>query len=257
MFSLDSYRLPMQPIPVAAKRAIERGIILRDFPAIGDAAALLTARGTDFPDGAYRSMDGRALVLCTTELADVTPPMIDWWFGWHLPESERYQLWHPMAHRKARCEFDRRACTNDRARYIGNVSYVDELIGPALQHLAIAFRDPAEFGFPLLAPEACTAICADTSDRLLHATGGSLIHWVERSTGGSTMRSGFWLGEVRCQMPLIGSLLNPLLNLPPARRLAISNRFLVDLLRHCAEEMNHLARFLPVLHADARNAGLH
>jgi hypothetical protein len=40
------------------------------------------------------------------------------------------------------------------------------------------------------------------------------------------------------------------MNRPAARRRAIPDQVGLDLLRHCAEEMNHLARFLPALYAD-------
>ena len=41
-------------------------------------------------------------VKCTTEMLNVTPEMIRWWFVWHLPSSERYKLWHPRDHISAR-----------------------------------------------------------------------------------------------------------------------------------------------------------
>ena len=48
--------------------------------------------------GICRNSKGAALVTCITEMPQVTPKMIDWWFGWHMPETERYKLWHPRDH---------------------------------------------------------------------------------------------------------------------------------------------------------------
>ena len=62
------------------------------------------------------------------------------------------------------------------------------------------------------------------------------------------MRSRFWLGDVRVRLPLIGGPLSRLANLPPMRRRVMPDRLGLDLLVHCAEEMNHLARFLPALY---------
>ena len=70
-------------------------------------------------------------------------------------------------------------------------------------------------------------------------------------SGGRTL-GGFWLGALKHCNRAVDRLLGRLLNSPPLRRLIISDRMALDLLRHCAEEMNHLAAFLPALYADAR-----
>ena len=64
------------------------------------------------------------------------------------------------------------------------------------------------------------------------------------------MRSGFWLGEIVHDFALVDRLLRGVLNSRPMRRLLLSDRMALDLLLHCAEEMNHLARVLPQLHAE-------
>lgn len=244
---LSRYDLPMQPIPASAREALGRGITPHDFPGPDRAAAFLTTEHWRLADGAYRAADGRALALCTTAMPGVTPAMIDWWFGWHMPESARYRLWHPQAHRASRCRFDRQGAVRDRDRYIGNVSYVDELIGNSLRRLAIAFQEPARFGFESLQGPEAVAICATTADRILHSTGGCLVHYVSAVAGGAEMRSAFWLGEASCDIPLVGGWLTPLINRPMVRRQVVNDTFLLALLRHCAEEMNHLPRFLPGL----------
>ena len=70
--------------------------------------------------------------------------MWDWWFGWHGRDSSRYKLWHPDAHRFSAMAEDRSAdrSLDDRQRYVGNVSFVDEYVGGTLHQLAIRFVDP-------------------------------------------------------------------------------------------------------------------
>jgi hypothetical protein len=200
-------------------------------------------------DEVRRAGDGRMLVTCVTDMPRVTPAMIDWWFGWHLTETRRYQLWHPKAHVACSAKEDRSALLDDRARYIGNVSYVDEYIGRSLKKLTIAFYPARDFGFPEHSPEHATTICASTSDRVLKGHGGYLIHHVVKTDRGAQMRSGFWLGEISHDISLVNVLAGRWLNTPGMRRILVSDQMALDLLMHCSEEMNHLARFLPELHA--------
>jgi hypothetical protein len=176
--------------------------------------------------------------------------MIDWWFGWHMTATARYQLWHPLAHTWTQPKENREHLSNDRARYIGNVSYVNEYIGTSHKCFAIAFYSAEQFGFNNLDVMGATAICARTSDRMLRSEGGALVHLILPTATGCEMRSGFWLGDINPQWPVIGTLFKPMLNLPRIRRIAVTDRMALDLLRHCAEEMNHLARFLPTLYED-------
>jgi hypothetical protein len=250
MLDLTPYQVPLAAMPEAARRVHARGVQRRDFPGVEHAAQVLLGDLEARADGVYRASDGRAWIVCTTALPGVTPAMIDWWFGWHLPASERYRLWHPQAHVAARCKEDRAQLHDDRARYVGNVSYVDEYIGAKLQRLAIEFRPPVELGFTELDAHVATAVCARTVDRVLLSEGGSLAHVVVRTPSGSEMRSSFWLGEVRNRIPLVGSLIDTVVNRPALRARVISDRFLLDLFQHCAEEMNHLPKFLPRLHAE-------
>lgn len=141
-----------------------------------------------------------------------------------------------------------------RARYVDNVYYVDEYIGRSLARLAIEFKPAALFGFTDLDARGATAVCARTADRALHSQGGSLVHLVLPSEGGCEMRSAFWLGQVQSRLPFVGKAVSRLANRPAMRRLVFSDRFLRDLFQHCAEEMNHLSRFLPSAYADLQGS---
>lgn len=141
MLDLEPYRLPLAPMPEPARCVHERGISHQEFLPPEQAQSLLIDERDSHPDGVRRASDGKALILCTTDLPGVTPAMMDWWLGWHLPESARYRLWHPTAHLKSRVREDRSHLTDDRARYVGNTSYVDEYIGKTLERLAIEFEN--------------------------------------------------------------------------------------------------------------------
>lgn len=252
MIDLQPYRLPLAPMPAAANRVHAQGIAREEFPALEQLVSSRLDAGERYPDGVRRAPDGRALITCTTELPGVTSAMIDWWFGWHLTDSARYRLWHPVAHVRAQVKEDRSHLPDDRARYIGNVSYVDEYIGRSLHRLAIAFHEPSSFGLDGARLDALggTAVCARTSDRVLRSEGGRLVHLILPGAEGCTMYSAFLLGEIENQLPLIGPLITRLVNRAATRTRVIGDRFLLDLFQHCAEEMNHLAKFLPQLYRD-------
>ncbi|HBO3116999.1 TPA: hypothetical protein L4R02_001244 [Pseudomonas aeruginosa] len=249
MFSLEPYRLTLEKAPARVLKAISEGVKKGSVPSSNEAMRVL---GGERPpmDGVIRDPDGRVLVTCVTDMPGVTPTMIDWWFGWHMPNSERYALWHPLAHIRAHAAEDRSRLADDRAKYIGNVSYVDEFIGASLKKLAIAFVPPGLFNLHDLDARRATAVCAFTTDRILNSEGGCLIHYVIAIPNGAQMRSGFWMGDIRNHNKWVDWLSRGVLNRPFMRHLFIKDRMALDLLQHCAEEMNHLARFLPALYSN-------
>jgi hypothetical protein len=248
---LSGYQLPLSPVPRNVEDAIGRGTQRGSLPAPSEAAAFLSSQ-KELGHAAMRAEDGRLLVTTTTELPDVTPDMIDWWFGWHLSHSERYRLWHPTAHVRSVVKEDRSALVGSRECYVNNTSFVDEYIGSVLMKLAISFLPPGEFGFSGDAAGSETVVCARTADRSRHADAGFLVHRVFATPGGSRMQSVFWLGEIMPKVPLLGPLAAALLNRPLMRRLLVPDSLGLALLRHCSEEMNHLAKFLPRLYRDIR-----
>ena len=196
--------------------------------------------------------DGTVHVAALTHFAGATGEMIDWWFGWHGIETERYKLWHPQAHLFAQTRYQRtqRAELTDRQKYIGNTSYVDEVVGPEVYRLAIAFRHPRDLGLDQDAFKdagVSTAICARVgfSDRPIDS--GYLIHLIRDTSNGCEMRSRFWLGDVHLRFLWERNLLDRVLGNPLVRRRMLPGRLGRDLFIHCAEEMNHLASFLPAL----------
>lgn len=246
---LSEFRYPMEPIPERVERAIEAGVRAGESFPFSDAPRLLEKGGDGATDAVVRQPDGTLFVACLTEMPGVTPGMWDWWFGWHGYTSERYQLWHPKAHLRSAMRDDRRQLTEDRDRWIGNVSYVDEYIGPRLQRLPIAFQPPPSFGLEQSAVDAVgTAICARTALRRERLDAGYLVHLVKATSTGSEMLSRFWLGNIETQLPWIRRPLNAILNSRAVRARLIGDDSGLDLLRHCSDEMNHLARILPKLY---------
>jgi hypothetical protein len=247
---LSDYRLPLAPVPPDVEDVLGRGTRRGVVPAPSEAAAFLGSQ-RELGHAVTRAEDGRLFVTTTTELPGVTPDMIDWWFGWHLPHTERYRLWHPVAHVRAVVKEDRSALVGKRECYVNNTSFVDETIGSALMKLAITFLPPGGFGFSD-AGSSETVVCARTADRSKHADAGFLVHRVAATPGGARMQSLFWLGEIVPKVPVLGPLAAGLLNTSFMRRRLIPDSLGLALLRHCSEEMNHLAKFLPRLYRDAR-----
>jgi DAPG hydrolase PhiG domain len=248
---LSAFRRPMQLIPARVEAAIAKGVLQGpDLPFSG-AARLLDHGADGVTDAVIRNSDGMLVVCCLTDMPGNTPQMWDWWFGWHSISSERYKLWHPEDHVAAAVSEDRRARPDLRDRYIGIDSYVDERIAsPEVLKLTISFRRPASFGLDEAKLDTLgTAICARVGFRGSPLNTGRLIHLIRRTATGAEMLSRFWLGDIEAQIPLIGGVLTPLLNTCSRRLQLLPDQTGLNLLRHCAKEMNHLASILPELHA--------
>ncbi|GAB4028614.1 DAPG hydrolase family protein [Spirosoma koreense] len=202
---------------------------------------------TNGENGYTRFDDGSIHVAIHTFMPNVTPPMWDWWFGWHGCQDSRYKLWHPKAHVSARWEDGK-----DNVAYVGRNSLIKEYIGQELLGAVIQFKSPIEFGFSFDSvnqPDKAVYICARLGHDSLPIDYGYLVHQVRTVEGGSEMRSRFWLGgqyvslrKTSAVAAYIADIIRKFRLLPPT--------FAPDLLRHCSEEMSHLAAFLPSLHAE-------
>jgi hypothetical protein len=236
---------------------------------VDEAPRRLSAPGYErLETGWTRTPKGTTVVACMTDMPGVTAEMWDWWFGWHSTETARYKLWHPGAHQFAAIGEDRSAnrSLTDRQRYVDNVSYVDEYIGDNLVRLAIRFVDPATLGFA--DRPGTTHVCARVSASDVPVAAGWLVHQVRPTEHGSEMRSRFFLGHPEILDLPAQSTSKPratrVLTSRPGRRFlrpivttvgarATGRRTGRHLLVHCASEMNHLASFLPALHAEFRD----
>ena len=139
--SLEKYQIPLGSLPQKAKETLSNDVINSDFLDFRNAKEV--SQGSIYQDGIYRNNSNQVLVKCSTVMKGVTPKMVDWWFAWHMPQSERYKLWHPRDHISAELKEDRSSFKSDKEKYIGVDSYVKEFIGKELNELCISFSRPS------------------------------------------------------------------------------------------------------------------
>jgi hypothetical protein len=247
----------MRPLPDPIRHALDRGPLPEPLlPTLEAAQQSLFGAAPAIENGFALTGDGAIVVAARTDLPDVTPAMIDWWFGWHSDSPERYKLWHPLAHVHAAWLAPPAPGSQGRARYVGATSIVDEYIGSALVRAAIGFLRPADLGFTdpsLDDAEQATIVCARTGLADVPIDVGYLVHHVRGTAGGSEMRSRFFIGGryAAGRDSALGTVM--------ARAARVVMRPTESdaraLLVHCAEEMQHLAQFLPGLYAQCRHDG--
>ncbi|HNM24040.1 MAG TPA: hypothetical protein PKL15_01370 [Saprospiraceae bacterium] len=233
------------PLPEPARLALDKGALPAGaLPPPERAAELLQAGYWPFETGYTLEPDGSQHVAVLTRMPGVQPTMWHWWFGWHGNLASRYKLWHPKAHRDARWADGE----GDLGRYIGRTSLIEEYIGASMEKAAIRFIPPAELGLPE-ANEAIVCICARVGYSRYPIDFGWLVHELRAIPGGAEMRSRFWMGGRYIQLrkkgrlaALASSILQKTIRLPEKQAR--------ELLTHCAEEMNHLASFLPALYSE-------
>ena len=245
---LSSWQIPLRNAPPRMAPALAKGVLRSGAPFV-PFARMTDPGGDGVEDGVWRHPDGTLTVACTTPMPGVTAQMWDWWFGWHSLSSARYRLWHPTAHVKSQLAEDRRHLPIGRPRYQGNISAVDEYIGPQMTRLAIAFVPPGNFGMDERTVDALgTAICANVSLRQERMQTSQLVHKIEDQADGCVMHSRFHMGVLSSSLPLVGPLVTALANRPGSRQKLVSDAVGMALLQHCFEEMHHLAGILPALH---------
>lgn len=231
----------MAPLPGHVVDALHHGPqadqVLLDF---GCAADLLDDGYLPTETGYGRLRRGGFAVSVLTDMPGVTPPMWDWWFGWHGSDARRYKLWHPRAHASARW-----ADGGGDGHYVGRTSLVEEYLGSMYTKAAIRFVSPEELGLPPHRLDDSVAVCARLGSSELPVDIGWLVHQVRPTAGGSEMRSRFWMGGSEIGVRHGNVFANSMIRPVAARQLPDPR----DLMVHCAQEMNHLAGFLPALYA--------
>jgi hypothetical protein len=184
----------------------------------------------------------------------VDEKMIDWWFGWHYLENQRYKLWHPRAHvanGAARMVSDD-PHLSDRQKYLNNPNYVTEYIGDQLHRVIITFVEPSTY-FDVGRFEAAkvgTVLCGTIGFRQVPVKFGVLMHLIRRTEDGCEMRSRFWMGNLRVEGLSSSNPVSRLIGSKEVAKRSLPLSMGRDLLVHCAMEMNHLASFLPALYRD-------
>ena len=244
----------MKPLSEAARGALLTGPrpapLLPHYQELGRMAS---ERESAFENGFGFSEEGGLIVAIRTVMPEVTPPMVDWWFAWHNVEPQRYKLWHPEAHLYAAWD------TEDDVRdpgYIGKTSWVDEYIGDTLHSVRIQFVAPRVLGFDPVQlfdqREDFVVIGARIAFATLPITIGTLVHVVQREGDGSVMRSRFFLGGPHARVGTSNGVLSAAASTLVRTVKRPTRRDGEALLTHCAEEMAHLASFLPELYRAMR-----
>ncbi|CAA0079521.1 Phloretin hydrolase [Zhongshania aliphaticivorans] len=220
-----------------------------------ESTRLLESGYLPLESGYTQLSNGEMFVATLTPMPGVSGKMIDWWFGWHGSESQRYKLWHPHAHIKTLMKNPTEDNPNlsDRERYVGNTSYVDEYIGDRVLKLAIQFKDPEMFGLDPSKFEAAgvqTVVCAHVGPAKSSINVGKLVHLIRETEDGCEMRSRFWLGKASLRDKPKSHPLNRVLGMKAVSKFAMTRDHGHDMVVHCGMEMAHLASFLPALYAD-------
>jgi len=204
--------------------------------------------GDDWPvENGYAYGPGGSLrVFCSIDMPGVTPAMWDWWFGWHGSEAQRYRLWHPRAHVNVGWKDGR----DDLSHYVGRISHIEEYLGSNSIKAAVCFIPPSQMGLDeqLLADRGEVAICARTALPNTPIKAGWLLHHIRPVEGGAQMRQRMWFGGENFSF---GDNPGPLgkalgLGLKPVIKRMLPNP--AEMLAHAAQEMAHLAGFLPELY---------
>lgn len=223
------------------------------FP-IDEANRLLVDGYLPLENGFTRLDDGSIFVAALTDMPGVSGKMIDWWFGWHYMETQRYKLWHPRAHLAIRAEkmIADDPDLSDREKYLHNLNFITEYVGSESMDIAIEFSEPSMFFDVSRFKDAnvSTAVCGSVGFQKPKVGFGQLIHLIRETKTGCEMRSRFWLGRVELKGLPKSGVLNKLAGSKFVSEKAAPLDLGREMLVHCAMEMNHLAGFLPALYAD-------
>lgn len=244
----------MAPLPTHVVEALQHGpqgemalLAFEDAASVADEGYQQTENGYGvLSDGGYQ-------VSVLTDMPGVTPAMWSWWFGWHGSDSRRYKLWHPRAHLSAAWKDGKDGKDGNDGnrsgsqRYIGRWSLISEYIGSSLLNGAIQFVAPEEMGCPPDSAEA-VAICARLGASDAPVDVGWFIHHIRSTKHGSEMRSRFWMGGSQIAVRKAPGVASKAVRPIAARILGDSATSGRNLIVHCAQEMNHLAGFLPQLY---------
>ena len=245
----------MGPLQEQVQRALMHGIEASElgFP-VTQADLLLEPGYLPLENGFTRLANGQVFVAVLTKMPRVTSKMIDWWFGWHYMESQRYKLWHPRAHllNSAERMIGDDPGLSDREKYLHNPNYVTEYVGGDLLDISIAFSEASDFldVSRFEAVHVGTAICGVVSYQSSPLVFGLIIHLIRETEDGCEMRSRFWLGKIELKGVPAAGLLSKITGSRFVAKRAVPIQLGRDMVVHCAAEMNHLASFLPDLFAD-------
>ena len=211
-----------------------------------DSAGTILDEGYQQTENGFGQLRGGGFqVSVRTEMPGVTPAMWDWWFGWHGSETTRYKLWHPRAHASARWSDN-----GGDGSWVGRTSLIEEYLGSSYAKAAIQFVEPQVIGLEPTRFGSDVAVCARLGSAEVPVDIGWFVHHVRATADGAEMRSRFWMGGPHIGLRKGNMLADAVIRPVAAHQLPAPR----DLLVHCAQEMNHLAGFLPAVYAQFAGA---
>lgn len=245
----------MAPMQEHVQRALIHGIEAAELGfQVTEADLLLEDGYLPLENGFTRLDNGQIFVSALTKMPRINGKMIDWWFGWHYMEKERYKLWHPRAHLSLRAEkmIGDDPQLSDQEKYLHNPNYISEYVGGESMDIVIAFAEPSEFFDVSRFEDAnvSTVMCGSVGFQNSPVSFGVLTHLIRETEDGCEMRSRFWLGNIEIKGLPTKGILNKIASSKFVAKQAAPLELGRDMLVHCAMEMNHLASFLPELYSD-------
>ncbi len=242
------FKPEMAPLPQHVAEALHHGPQAGPALLAFDDAASVANEGYQQTENGYGILDdGSFQVSVGTDMPGVTPAMWAWWFGWHGSDTRRYKLWHPRAHLSAHWKDGDDAGRRGEQRYIGRWSMISEYIGSTMLNAAIQFVAPATMGLPADSDDA-VSICARLGSGDAPVDAGWFVHQIRSTQAGAEMRSRFWMGGPHIAVRNAPGVASWVVRPFASRVLGTSEATARNLLVHCAQEMNHLAGFLPELY---------
>jgi hypothetical protein len=242
------FKPEMAPLPQHVVEALHHGPQAGPALLAFDDAASIADDGYQQTENGYGVLeDGSMQVSVRTDMPGVTPAMWSWWFGWYGSDTRRYKLWHPRAHLSAHWKDSDDAGRRGEQRYVGRWSMISEYIGSTMLNAAIQFVAPATMGL-LADSDDAVSICARLGCGDAPVDAGWFVHQIRSTQGGAEMWSRFWMGGPHIAVRKAPGVASRAVRPIASRALGTSEATARNLLVHCAQEMNHLAGFLPELY---------
>ena len=235
----------LAPLPDHVKEALQGGPADPESGlSLADANGLLQPGYLPLETGYTRLPNGQMYIAVLTKMPGAKGKMIDWWFG-YAGDTQKYKMWHPKAHVIG--EWDEHWSPG---HYIGASHLVHEHLGEELVQLRITFREPSEYldTSRFAEAKAGAVVCGRAGFLDKPVDFAHVIHFVRDTEEGCEMRSRFWSGDFKFRNQFVGPAVDRVLNTRFMRKKLVKEEIGRDLTIHCAEEMNHLAGFLPNLY---------
>lgn len=192
--------------------------------------------------------NGTGFVSNTTFMPNVTPEMIDWWFGWHSVTSDlRYKMWDPDDHYHARAsnpDYVKDPNVPLAEKTWGMTHHILEDIGFGPDELFLNFKKPSDLGYDMskIGKPGCGAmVCANGEGGLL----AIMTHKAMETEGGILFKSHFWMGYKLMDDGSLVSVIPEGESVPEAAPRALFG--------HNIKEYANLAVILPQVYAEEKD----